>query len=196
MFFENIIHKAYNILTSDILLDLDLNLFPQLSCSQFAEYQDPSHQVGGANFAQLAKNLNFKHLFMVLQDHILSILELKAEFMNKNKKQLVTRICSYITQLQQFLHFWILLVHLFSSLPSQATELGTVKQQNSWDMHQRNLFLDSESHLFVLKLTYHKTANMTRCKIADAHFYLHILAILFWVISPCFTISENAGRKN
>lgn len=86
MFFEKVIYKAYIMLASDILFDLDFNLFPELSYFWFAKYKNLNNQVRGINFAQLVKNSDLKCLFIVLQNYILFISKLKVEFVDKNKK--------------------------------------------------------------------------------------------------------------
>lgn len=43
IFLKKIIYKAYIILASDIIFNLDLNQFSKLSCLQFTEYEDFSN---------------------------------------------------------------------------------------------------------------------------------------------------------
>ena len=75
----------------------------------------------------------------------------------------------------------MLLIHISSSLPARASELGTAKHQNSWLTHQRNLFLDPDSDLFVLRLTYYKTFKISQREAKRAHFLPMCISYLILV---------------
>lgn len=161
MFFKKVTMEAHNQLCSDLLLGMRIQDWPELTCQEFGQWEDFSNKHGETSFLDLAPSDTVKSLSSALLVFILSKPELRQRFQDKKHHWSAAKISTYIRLVQKFLCILMLLVHISGSLPDRASELGTVKHTNSWLTHQRNLFLDPESSLFVLRLTYHKTQNQS-----------------------------------
>ena len=188
MFFRKVTMEANHQLTFDLLLGMELQDWPELTCQEFAKWENFSNKDGGSSFVDLVPTSITKPLSSALLTFILSKPELKEKFLDKKQKWCPAKISAYIRLVQKFLRILMLLVHVSGSLPPRATELGTTKHSNSWLTHQRNLFLDPESGLMVLKLSYHKSFKITRREAKGAHFLpacvSHLILVYLVLVLP------------
>ncbi len=168
--FETEARDAYHHRTSDPLLGIDLQKIPSLSCKNFAQYKDYSNKYSGVSVFELSQNVEFELLQSTLLKYIIGTPSLIAKFDDMKQQLSPPKVSLYINYMHQFLRTLMLLIHLAGSLRSQASELGTAKYMNSWIMLQRNLFLDLESELYLLRFTYHKTVQRTGRPAKGAHF--------------------------
>ena len=198
--FETVARDAYHHLTSDLLLGIDLQKIPSLSCKNFAQYEDYSNEYSGVSVFELSQNVEVELLQSTLLKYIIGTPSLKAKFVDMKQQWSPPKVSLYINHVHQFLRTLMLLIHLAGSLPSRASELGTAKYMNSWTMLQRNLFLDPESELYLLRLTYHKTVQTTGRPAKGAHFLppcvSYILLVYLGLVLPFIKTLEKRIQKS
>ena len=83
MFFRKVTVEANHQLTSDLLLGMELQDWPELTCQEFAKWENSSNNDGGSSFVNLVPTTITKPLSSALLTFILSKPKLKEKFLDK-----------------------------------------------------------------------------------------------------------------
>jgi superfamily II DNA helicase RecQ len=161
--FHKSILKAADVLFKHLILNVhfmsELNV---ISLSQAAEFENFSNSALHANF--LSQNTQLRRYETFLQQKCFTDKNLFKKFFYKKSDKLFPQlyeITSYFLKVTQFLKLLLFLIHVTSGAPSRGTEIVSLMHANSM-RSQRNLFLDTKKHLFLIKSRYSKTFSITQ----------------------------------
>jgi hypothetical protein len=138
------------------LFNILSDLYSNINLIQYANFKDFTNINLYKCFANFHFNFNANSLF--LYNYIINNNNLKKSFFKLESSKLIINkitVKKYLTKIEEFLKFALLLVYLTSELPIRKTKLLTLRFLN-FIKNKREIYLNKASSLFIINISYFK----------------------------------------
>ena len=194
LLFQSIISTCYKSLYTDLLEQFQVEDLESITLEYWSKFEDISNIDPGQSFREL--NPGWKKYKTLLRTKVLSSRTLRNRFFYIENNFLVLNRLStkqFIREIREFLNLLLVAIYWTSGLPARGTEISIIKFKNSVKS-QRELFLDSSSNLFLIKLSYSKTQNIQERKASGLRYLCSslssILLVYLVVLEPFLEFLE------
>ena len=179
LLFKELISSTYSILVEKLLLDISKSLYKHITLEEFSKLKDQLLSTLYKCFRDLSLNLKVNNNF--LKDLVFKDSFLFNRFFNLKNNSLILNkdnISIYFSNLLEFKKYYLLLVYLTSNLLLRGTKLITLRYLNSFK-DKREIFLDINSSLFILNISYYKSQSLNKKKALNIKYLLTSVSKIF-----------------
>jgi hypothetical protein len=200
--FKEVINQAWNILTKDLLLNINKSNYQFINLKEFSKFEDKNNYIPFKCFRDFHPNADKNNNF--IQDYILLNEILFKQFFNisseDNNKMFLnkSKLNSYLKSVELFKKRCLLLIYLTTGAPLYNTKVLTLKFLNSFK-DQKKLYLDISNNLFILNISYHKAQNSSDLKALNIRYLCKSVSeifLLFIVLVDPFINFLNIASNN
>ena len=177
--FKNLIIKSNEFLIKELLLDINPGLYQDITLNQFVLFEDLNNTDPYKCFRDFNPKVNKTNFFLYNEIINNSILRNQFFDFNNNKLELnKLKVKQYLTKIEQFLKYLLLLIYCTSGLPLRGTELITLRYLNSIK-DKREIFLDKGSSLFIINISYYKGYQISEKKASNIRYLPQVVSQMF-----------------